>query len=339
MSAESAPTAPDSLSSPVQGRILVVGSVNVDLVLEVARHPAPGETLTSSRSRRSPGGKGANQACAAARLGGDVRFVGRTGTGADAAQALLLLREAGADLTGVAAVDDVETGLAVVTLDSAGENSIVLAPGANGSWDAEGAALLADDIASSDLVIAQGETPAVAVDELARLCVQTGTRFLLNLAPVIHVTAETLRAADPLVVNEHEGRLALEAMTGAPAPSDDALTVTELRRAGVRSVIMTRGSKGAIVSVERTALDAGQATPIDVAPNEEVPLREVGSPSVPAVDTTGAGDAFVGALGVGIARGEDLVTASGFAVRVGAFAVTSAGAQPSYPWPEDALPA
>ena len=313
------------------GRILVVGSANVDLVLEVPRHPLPGETLSSTRIRRSPGGKGANQACAAARLGGRVRFVGRTGADDDAELALSLLGEADVELDDVTAVEGVDTGLAVVTLDSAGENSIVLAPGANATWTPQLVGALADAVASSDVVIAQGEIPAEAVDEVARLCIRTGTRLVLNLAPVIDVARSTLMSADPLVVNEHEGRLVLEMLTSGDSPQDDALVVHELRRAGVPSVIMTRGAEGAIVSSS------------DIEPGDEeiaggAVLDEVSSPSVSAVDTTGAGDAFVGALGVAISRGEALLAASDFAARVGAFAVTRHGAQAAYPWSRDPLP-
>jgi len=313
------------------GRILVVGSTNVDLVLEVPRHPLPGETLSSTRTRRSPGGKGANQACAAARLGGRVRFVGRTGADDDAELALSLLGEADVELDDVTAVEGVDTGLAVVTLDSAGENSIVLAPGANATWTPQLVGALADAVASSDVVIAQGEIPAEAVDEVARLCILAGTRLVLNLAPVIDVARSTLLSADPLVVNEHEGRLVLEMLTSGEMPQDDALVVHELRRAGVPSVIMTRGAQGAIVSAS------------DIEPGDEeiaggAVLDEVTSPSVSALDTTGAGDAFVGALGVAISRGEALLAASDFAARVGAFAVTRHGAQASYPWSADALP-
>ncbi|APX33982.1 hypothetical protein BH708_16115 [Brachybacterium sp. P6-10-X1] len=303
-----------------EGRILVVGSVNVDLVLAVPRHPEPGETLLGTGSRRSPGGKGANQACAAARLGGDVRFAGRTGTGPDADLALDLLRQAGADLSATTEVPDVETGLAVVTVDEAGENSIVILAGANGTWSPEHLEDLRGEVAASDLVVSQGEIPAPAVDQLARFCAESGTRFLLNLAPVIDVDERTLATADPLVVNESEGRLALAALTGAEAPDDDATTVQQLRRAGVSSVVMTRGAQGAIVSDEAATID-------------------VSSPSVVAVDTTGAGDAFVGALALGLARGERLRHACRRAVRVGAFAVTRHGAQHSYPDVGDELPA
>jgi len=300
-------------------RILVVGSVNVDLVLGVPRHPEPGETIAGTGSRRSPGGKGANQACAAARLGGDVRFAGRTGTGPDAALALDLLRRAGVDLTTISEVPDAATGMAVVAVDEAGENSIIVIAGANESWAPQDIQALRAEVEESDLVVSQGEIPATAVDELAQLCAETGTRFLLNLAPVIDVAASTLATADPLVVNETEGRLALSALTRSDVLGDEAATVQQLREAGVRSVVMTLGARGALIAADAV-------------------ISEIPSPTVQAVDTTGAGDAFVGALSWGLVRGEGMAEASRRAVRVGAFAVTRHGAQPSYPGLHDALP-
>ncbi|MDN5685386.1 MAG: ribokinase [Brachybacterium sp.] len=314
-------TAPNSTGAGAgAGRILVVGSVNVDLALSVARHPEPGETLLGSGSRRSPGGKGANQACAASRLGGDVRFAARTGTGPDADLALSLLQDAGTDLSTTTEVPDVETGLAVVTVDEAGENSIVILAGANGTWSPEHVDALHVEVATSEIVVSQGEIPAPAIDQLARLSAETGTRFLLNLAPVIDVAEHTLTTADPLVVNESEGRLVLEAMTGATAAIDDTMTVHALRSAGIPSVVMTRGAHGVIVSHENAT-------------------AEITSPTVTAVDSTGAGDAFVGALAVELAQGHGLDEACRHAARVGAFAVTRPGAQPSYPDRQDDLPA
>ncbi|MDN5600328.1 MULTISPECIES: ribokinase [unclassified Brachybacterium] len=299
--------------------VLVVGSVNIDLVLDVSRHPSPGETIAGHAVRRSPGGKGANQACAAARLGAPVAFAGRSGTGPESDLALDLLRGAGTELAMSSQIDGEETGLAVVTVDASGENSIVVVPGANGSWTAEGIRALRDAIDQAAIVVAQGEIPVAAVEELAALCTSLDTRFLLNLAPVIPVGRETLLAADPLVVNEHEGRMALSIISAAEEPGDDEATALALRRAGVRSVVMTRGAQGAIVSI---------GDELTVFP----------SPAVSAVDTTGAGDAFVGALATGIARGESLHESCLLAVRVGASAVTRHGAQPSYPWAGDELP-
>lgn len=294
--------------------ILVIGSVNLDLVLTLDTLPLPGETLHSRSSRRSPGGKGANQALAAARLGGTVRLAARVGQDSEADQALALLREDGVDLSSVDALAEHATGLAIVEVDARGENSIVLVPGANLVWDDPGQA--AALVAEAGVVVCQGEIPAEVVDAVSAACTPA-QRLLLNLAPVIPLRSETLRRADPLVVNEHEGRAAL-ALLGGDAVEEDEV-VRELLDAGIRSVVMTLGPRGALLG------DADG-------------LRKIASPCVTAVDTTGAGDAFVGGLALRLAAGDDLDQAAQFAARVGAAAVTREGAQPSYPQSEDELP-
>jgi ribokinase len=300
-------------------RILVVGSVNLDLSLSVGRHPSPGETVPGGSSSRSPGGKGANQAVAAARLGGDVALAARVGADDTAEQALALLRDCGVDLSWTSADPRRETGLAVITVDRSGENSIVVIPGANGSWSVRDVAGLTQALGRSGILVCQGEIPAPVLDALGAAARAQGVRFLLNLAPVVEVAPCTLRAADPLVVNEYEARLALRALGCGDSGVDDAAVVRALRGAGVPSVVMTRGAAGALLS----------------GPGAEA---AVPSPRVVAKDTTGAGDAFVGALAVGLARGEGLEEASRLAVRVGAAAVRSKGAQASYPWAGEALP-
>lgn len=292
--------------------ILVVGSTNLDLDLSVARHPQPGETVVAYDLRRTPGGKGANQACSAALQGGDVRFVTAIGDDADGDRALEVLRTTRADLSGVRRVADVPTGLAVVSVDAHGENSIVVAPGANATWSPLAIRALELDVSEARLVITQGELPPVAVDELSDVCARQGTRLLLNLAPVIPVEPQTIRRADPLVVNEYEGRLALNFLDDSdPSTTDDEDVVRRLRAHGVASVVMTRGARGALVS-------------------EGGILTDVAAPNVTAVDTTGAGDAFVGALAVSVARGESLADAAAAAVLVASAAVTRRGAQASY---------
>ncbi|ATG50425.1 ribokinase [Brachybacterium vulturis] len=294
--------------------ILVVGSVNLDLVLTLDALPLPGETLYSRSSRRSPGGKGANQALAAARLGGRVRLAARVGQDSEADQALALLREDGVDLSAVEALAEHATGLAIVEVDAQGENSIVLVPGANLVWNDLGqtVALVAD----ADIFVCQGEIPAEVVDAVSSAC-SPAQRLLLNLAPVIPVRSETLRCADPLVVNEHEGRAVLALLGGDAVEEADVMR--DLLDAGVRSVVMTLGPRGALLG------DADG-------------LRQVPSPQVEAVDTTGAGDAFVGGLALRLAAGDDLDQAARFAARLGAAAVTRDGAQPSYPRTVDGLP-
>ncbi|WP_407319624.1 ribokinase [Isoptericola halotolerans] len=297
--------------------IVVVGSVNADLVTRVPAHPAPGETVLADGMTVLPGGKGANQAVVAARLGGDVALVGAVGTDAFAAAALPGLRRAGVDLAAVATVPG-PSGVALVCVDDDGENAIVVVPGANGSVDAAAVERHAELVADAAVVVVQGEIPVAGTDAAARAA--TG-RLLLNLAPVVPVGRETLALADPLVVNAGEAwRLLTEA--GRPVPEGEPFAVVAgLRDLGPRSVVMTLGGAGAVV------LDGDDDGPVVVP-----------SPTVDAVDTTGAGDAFVGALAWGLAGGEPLVDAVRTAVRVGAFSVTAHGAQPSFPTATDTLP-
>ncbi|WP_402373122.1 ribokinase [Isoptericola rhizosphaerae] len=299
--------------------IVVVGSVNADLVARVPTHPAPGETVLADSMTVLPGGKGANQAVVGARLGGDVALVGAVGTDAFAAAALPGLRRAGVDLTAVATVPG-PTGVAMVSVDDDGENVIVVVPGANGSVDAAAVERHAELVAGAAVVVVQGEIPTTGTEAAARAA--TG-RVLLNLAPVVPVVREVLALADPLVVNAGEAwRLLTEA--DRPVPEDEPFAVVEeLLDLGPRSVVLTLGGAGAVVLVGSD--DGGPVV--------------VPSPLVDVVDTTGAGDAFVGALAWRLAEGDGLVDAVRTAVRVGAFSVTTPGAQPSFPIGDDELPA
>jgi len=330
---------------PRSAEVVVVGSINVDQVVTTDRLPLPGETLIGTSMTLLPGGKGANQAVAAARRGAATTMVGAVGDDVHAEAALPLLVASGVDVgrVGVAAGP---TGLAVVTVGSDSENTIVVVPGANASVDEEAVARHSEVVSGAAVVVLQGEIPVSGIERAARLA--TG-RLVLNLAPVVAVSAEVVRLADPLVLNEHEGRLLLEMIapdaagrlagressdsstgasssdassTGASstdADTADAAVVAELRALGTASVVLTRGAAGALVS--------------DASGSWSVP-----SPRVRAVDSSGAGDAFVGALSAALASGSSLLEAAQEAVRVGAYSVTTAGTQPSYPGLDDDLP-
>ncbi|MDP9988454.1 ribokinase [Arthrobacter oryzae] len=298
------------------GKVAVVGSINLDQVVRLARHPLPGETLLGSSITLLPGGKGANQALAAARCGATVSLVGAVGYDPNAALATALLETSGVDLGAVRKVN-APTGVAVICVADGGENTIVVIPGANSSVDAAAVERADVLITEAAVVVLQGEIPAVGIAAAAKLA--TG-RVLLNLAPVIAVDPAVIRAANPLVVNEHEGALVLAHLDPhAPVPSDDESLVASLRAQGIPSVVLTRGPDGAICSDD-------QGTHL------------VPAPKVHAVDTSGAGDAFVGALSTRLADGASLLEASRYAVRVGAFAVQGHGTQPSYPTLTDVLP-
>lgn len=311
-----------SVAAP-RAEVVVVGSVNADLVLEVARHPAPGETLIGGSSRLGPGGKGANQAVAAALRGVRVAMVGAVGDDPYAEPALEGLRAAGVDLSEVR-VRPGATGLAVVTVDAQGENSIIVVPGANGSVTPERVDEAAVVLRAARVVVLQAEIPFGSVTRAARVASDAGVRVLLNLAPSARLPRETVLLADPLVVNEHEAADVAAWLAPGEPPSGDLLAVgTALAEAlhgvGVPSVVVTLGPLGAVGA--------------DGAGSWHVPGRRV-----VARDTTGAGDAFVGAIAAALARGTALRAAAEEAVRVAAFSVCRAGAQDSYPHREDPLP-
>ena len=303
-------------SSP-DGTIVVVGSVNVDLLAQVRRHPRPGETLHGTGGQMLPGGKGANQAVAAARLGARVAMVGAVGSDVQAEAALSALREAGVDLGHVAEIEG-PTGLAIVTVAEDGENSIVVIAGANDAMDAGRVRAAAEAISAARIVVCQGEIPRDGIEALPALV--TG-RFLHNPAPVMELDPAVLRASDPLVVNQHEAGLVLAQLApGQEAPEDPEAVVAALRAAGIPSAVLTLDADGSLVA-------------------DQAGVRRIPPAPVEAVDTTGSGDAFIGALALGLARGDDLATAARLASRVGAFAATGEGAQPSYPTAADELPA
>lgn len=306
--------------------VVVVGSINADLVLEVDRHPGPGETILGRGGQTLPGGKGANQACAAALLGARTAMIGAVGTDAVAPIALSELERAGVDLTGVTRHEG-PTGLAVVTVAASGENSIVVVPGANAECTPDHVRAHAGFISASTVLVLQGEVPMSAVDTAAALARQAGTRVVLNAAPAGDFAHETLRTADPLVVNEHEATQVLAAIDPDAVPGlaadtkagevvDHArLTSHALRAAGLISVVITLGASGCVVLEAEPAQEAAH-----------LPARPVR-----ALDTTGAGDAFVGALAAELSRGADLQAAARRATLVSAFSVQRQGAQPSYP--------
>ena len=294
--------------------LCVVGSINADLTVNVGRHPTPGETLMGSGGGITAGGKGANQAVAAAKLGTSVVLVGAVGADANAEPAIALLRDAGVDLAHVEDVDDV-TGLAVITVAAGGENTVLVVPGANALVGAELVQRHAAAIEAAELVLLQGEIPA---DGFARAVELACGRVVVNLAPVVDVPREALLRADPLMANEHEAGLILQqlGLDGAGTPEELARRLLD---AGFASVVLTLGSAGALVAAE------GELTHIE-------------SPNVDAVDTVGAGDAFAGAFCHRLLAGDSTVDAARFACRVGAFSVTRPGAQPSYPSATDTLP-
>ncbi|WP_369246737.1 ribokinase [Streptomyces sp. R41] len=289
--------------------LLVVGSANADLVIGVERRPAAGETVLGSDLAVHPGGKGANQAVAAARLGARTALLARVGDDAHGRLLLDSQREAGVDTVGVL-VGGAPTGVALITVDPSGDNSIVVSPGANGRLTPDDVRAAGSLFQASRVVSAQLEIPLETVVEVVRN-LAPDSRFVLNPSPPRPLPAEVLAACDPLIVNEHEARVIVGTALG-DSPEDWA---TALLALGPRSVVVTLGAEGALVA----SADG---------------VARVPSVKVEAVDTTGAGDAFTAALAWRLGRSESLSDAAAYAARVGAAAVTRPGAQESFPTAE-----
>ncbi|TVL91707.1 ribokinase [Streptomyces sp. SAJ15] len=293
--------------------LVVVGSANADLVVGVERRPAAGETVLGSDLAVHPGGKGANQAVAAARLGARAALLARVGDDDHGRMLREVQRAAGVDTSGVL-VGGAPTGVALITVDPSGDNSIVVSPGANARLSPEDVHAAAPLLAAARVVSLQLEIPLETVAATVA-AVGPDTRVVLNPSPPAALPVEVLAACDPLVVNEHEARFLLGDDLAARS-EDPVVWAAALRSRGPRSVVVTLGAAGALAADDRGA------------------VRVPGVP-VAAVDTTGAGDAFTGALGWRLGVGDDLATAVRFAVRVGAAAVTRPGAQRSFPTAEE----
>ena len=281
--------------------VVVVGSVNTDVVAELERFPRPGETLRATAVRRNLGGKGANQAVAARRVHEEVTFVGRVGDGPDGRSVRDELAAHGVDVTHVRPADAAATGTAFIQV-AGGDNTIVLDAGANDAWDGLDAGER-QVVADAAVVVCQMEVPPSVNRAAASAC--TG-RLVVNAAPARAVD-DLVASCDPLVVNEHE--LAVLTTTDVTDVRRVAETAQTL---GARSVVVTLGAGGAVW----------------VTPEGSGHIRP---PAVDVVDSTGAGDAFVGVLAVRLAVGDSLPDAVRWAVAAGSLAVGAAGTHASYP--------
>lgn len=291
--------------------IAVVGSCNVDFVIPVSALPGPGETVLGGDHLRTPGGKGANQSVAAARLGSEVAFVGRVGDDELATTITSALTEAGVNLSCLGCVPDTPSGIALITVAEGGENTIAVSPGAN-------ARLGVDDIEDASGLLAEAEVTLVQLEialEVVEAAVSLARgKVVLNPAPARRLPAELLAKVDVLVPNRSE----LAMLAGKPEPST-VEEAADLARslAGPRAIVVTLGADGAlVVSDEHTT----HVPPI----------------AVDAVDATGAGDAFCGALADGLSRGQSLDAATAWAVRVAGLSTTRWGAQSGMPTREQA---
>ncbi|CAN5142870.1 ribokinase [soil metagenome] len=296
-----------------RGNVVVVGSINLDIATRVAHIPAPGETLLASSISRSGGGKGANQAVAAALAGADTTFIGCVGDDHDGTELRTALASSGVRVDLLDSVD-APTGIALISVDSAGENAIVVAPGANALVDAPTPVQRAR-IAAADVVLAQLEIPLHAVVAAAHARAP-GNLFILNAAPSAPLAEELWATIDILVVNEHEAADLAASIGDAAVP--DMQHAIELVLGRVPCVVVTLGSAGAILA------------------RRGFPPVAVPAPNVTAVDTTAAGDTFCGYFAAALAGGEDEVEAVRLASSAASLAVQRLGAQASVPTAEEA---
>ena len=290
--------------------IVVVGSLNMDLVIRTPRFPGPGETIIGSAFHTIPGGKGANQAVAAAKLGAQVIMVGRVGDDAFGDQQLANLSQLGIDVSRIQRDPKAATGVALIVLDEQGQNSIILAPGANMRLTLADLEAAEDALASAAILVLQLEIPQKVVEQAIKAARAHGVVVLLNPAPGRRLPPTLLSQVDVLIPNESETAL----LTGTEVDDIESArrAAAKLRAAGVGTVILTLGGRGALL------LEGQKAT-------------HVPGYRVHVVDTTAAGDAFVGGFAVALAEGQDLAEAVRLANAAGALAVTKLGAQPSLP--------
>jgi ribokinase len=298
--------------------VTVLGSLNMDISVTVPRLPGPGATVLGSAARFTPGGKGANQAVAAARLGADVRMVGCVGDDDFGRRLLAALRAEGIDADAVRTLTGVPTGLAMIAVDQAGENLIIVAPGANHEVGPQDVAAI-NNGSKDDILVISAEIPAPAITQALA---QTQGRKILNLAPAPENATALVAAAGEhlewLVVNESEAATVLGRPVRGLASAKKA--ATELTAKGPRHAVVTAGAHGAALAGPDGA-------------------HTIEGFKVTAVDTVGAGDTFVGALAVALAAGVPPPDALRVAAAAGAAAVTRHGAQAAMPRPADVLAA
>ena len=301
---------PSHAGSSAAPKVVVVGSINLDLVINVSDLPRPGETVTGEGSREFTGGKGANQAVAAAKAGGDVAMIGRVGDDAFGDRLRAALSESGVDTTAVQTCENCASGLATITVDRHGENAIVVVPGANGRLTPDDVDRQRHVIETSDVLLLQLEVPVDTCERAAAIARESGVRVILDPAPAPDRLPDGLWDVDLICPNESEA----ERLTGLPVGTavEAERAAARLADRGPRAVVVTRGGEGCQIR------DGDRS-------------RAVPTPRVDVVDSTAAGDTFAGALAVRWAETGDLVGACRWAAAAGAIAVSRPGAQAGIP--------
>lgn len=293
------------------GSILVVGSSNTDMVIKAGKFPVPGETILGGEFFMFPGGKGANQAVAAARLGGKVTLLAKVGSDIFGKQALQQFINEGIDTTFTITDQKNPSGIALITVDGKGENTIVVAQGANGALDPSDLRQAEKEITRYDILLIQLEIPLETVKHAASVASKNGKKVILNPAPAASLPMEIFKDLYLITPNESE----TETLTGIEIKNkDDAkLAAIKLKEKGVAHVVITLGGEGAYLFSEGEGI-------------------QIPAPKVKAIDTTAAGDVFNGALAVAISEGASLKEAVSFANQAAAISVTKMGAQSSAPY-------
>jgi len=292
-------------------KIVVIGSCNTDMVIKTNRLPIPGETVLGGAFMINPGGKGANQAVAIARLGGNVTFISKTGNDLFGKQSIERYKEERINTDFIFSDKDLPSGVALITVDTHGENCIVVASGANGSLSPHDIDQAKQVIESADILLMQLEIPMETVEYAAKLALKNNTKVILNPAPAAFLSRELLSYLHVVVPNKTEAEmLSGIKVTGWETAKQAAEIIS---KKGVKNVIITLGSKGALIKEGDHFM--------------QIPAEEVN-----AVDTTAAGDTFCGALCVGIAEGLPLKEAVKMANKASALTVTRPGAQSAIPY-------
>jgi ribokinase len=292
-------------------KIIVVGSSNMDMVVKTDHIPVPGETVLSGSFFMNPGGKGANQAVTVARLGGEVVFVSKLGNDIFGKQFSQLFNDEGIDTSFIVSDDDLPSGVALITVDRSGENSIVVASGANAHLHFSDIKPALDQIAQAGIILLQLEIPMDTVNEVVRFASSNGVKVILNPAPANILTPELLNGLDILTPNKTEaGMLSGLNVTNIENAKKAAKAICNR---GVKNVVVTMGALGAVIC---------QQGKCSVVPAQKVET----------IDTTAAGDVFNGALAVALSEDKDLEQAVIFASDAAAISVTRLGAQSSIPY-------